>query len=320
MARMPRRQQIRYGQDTPLPAGDKALCKNSGRYRDNCKVFHQQLPTEPRWKRRDADRRCYKESGAYLWRIFRQVLVDGATEVNRKYYTFEGWYTEPTGGSKYTEIGNTMPATELTVYAHWMRSSSEVIYKDWNGDILKTQEVAIGADATPTGRSDRSGYTFTGWDNPSTNIQDHTTITAKYTANGFILTLNGNGGTLAGDTTKNQVLAYGESIDQVLTDGAAEVSRKYYTFEGWYSAPTGGSKYAESGNTMPDSNIMVYAHWMRSSSEVIYKDWNGNVLKNSRGSHWSRCHATSRSDPERIYLYGLGQSLHQYPGSHNDHS
>ena len=121
------------------------------------------------------------------------------------------------------------------VYAHWSRSSSEVIYKDWNGNVLKTQEVAIGADATPPADPARPGYTFTGWDKPSTNIQNHTTITAQYTANDFILTLNGNGGTLAGDAIKNQVLAYGESIDQALADGAAEVSRKYYTFGGWYT-------------------------------------------------------------------------------------
>ena len=180
-----------------------------------------------------------------------QVLADGAAEVGRKYYTFDGWYTDPAGGNKYAMSGNAMPAADVMVYAHWMRSSSEVIYKDWNGDILKTQEVVIGADATPPADPTRTGYTFIGWDKPSTNIQDHTTITAQYTANGFILTLNGNGGTLTGDTTKNQVLAYGESIDQALVDGTAEVSRKYYTFEGWYSAPSGGSKYAMSGNAMP---------------------------------------------------------------------
>ena len=229
---------------------------------------------------------------------FDQVLVDGAAEVNRKYYTFDGWYTEPIGGSKYTEIGNTMPASNVTVYAHWMRSSSEVIYKDWNENVLKTQEVAIGTDATPPADPVRLGYTFMGWDKPSTNIQDHTTITALYAANGFILTLNGNRGVLAGDTTKNQVLADGESIDQALADGAAEASRKYYTFDGWYTAPTGGSEYAESGNTMPASDVTVYAHWIRSSSEVIYKDWNGNILKSQEVAIGAD--ATPPADPTRL--------------------
>lgn len=208
-----------------------------------------------------------------------QVLADGADEVSRKYYTFAGWYTDPTGGSIYTVSGNTMPASNITVYAHWMRSTNEVIYRDWNGNVLKTQEVAIGADAMPPADPVRPGYTFTGWDKPSTNIRDHTTITAQYMANRFILTLNGNRGMLAGDAVKNQVLTYRESIDQALADGVAEAYRKYYTFTGWYTAPTGGSKYAESGNTMPATDVMVYAHWMRSSSEVIYKDWDGKELK-----------------------------------------
>ncbi len=208
-----------------------------------------------------------------------QVLEDGVANASRKYYTFGGWYTMPTGGSKYTGSGNTMPASSVTVYAHWVRNSSEIVYKDWNGDVLKTQEVAIGADATPPSDPVREGYAFNGWDKPSTNIQDHTTITAQYKANLFALTLDGNGGTIAGDETKSQMISFGESMDQVLEDGVANASRKYYTFGGWYTMPTGGSKYTGSGNTMPAFSVSVYAHWVRKSSEVVYKDWDGNVLK-----------------------------------------
>jgi len=207
-----------------------------------------------------------------------QVLEDGAAKASRKYYTFDGWYTLPSGGSKYTGSGNTMPVFSVTVYAHWVRNSSEVVYKDWDGNVIKTQEVGIGADATPPSDPVRAGFAFAGWDKPSTNIQNHTTITAQYTANRFTLTLDGNGGNIAGDETKSQTISFGESMDQVLEDGAAKASRKYYTFDGWYTMPTGGSKYTGSGNTMPAFSVTVYAHWVRNSSEVVYKDWNGDVL------------------------------------------
>lgn len=127
---------------------------------------------------------------------FDQILTDSKNIAIRKYYTFAGWYTAPSGGSKYPESGNLMPDTDLTVFAQWKRSSSEVIFKDWDGTVLETQEIAIGADATPPEVPDRPGYTFAGWDKPYTDIQDHRNITAQYTINGYKLTLDGNGGTI----------------------------------------------------------------------------------------------------------------------------
>ena len=208
-----------------------------------------------------------------------QMLADSKNAAIRKYYTFAGWHSAPSGGSKYPESGNLMPDTDLTVYAQWERSSSEVTFKDWNGTVLNTQEVAIGADAAPPETPERTGYTFTGWDKPYTTIQDHITITAQYTANSHTLTLDGNDGTLAGEETKVQEFDYGESFDQALTNGKENAVRRFYTFAGWYTAPSGGSKYPESGNRMPDTDLTVYAQWERSSSEVIFKDWDETVLE-----------------------------------------
>jgi uncharacterized repeat protein (TIGR02543 family) len=210
---------------------------------------------------------------------FDEILSDGASEAGRKYYTFEGWYTAPTGGSKYSGSGNIMPASDITVYAHWTRSSSEVTYWDWDGRVIDSQEVMIGGNATPPADPVRPGYTFTGWDKPSTNIQAPITITAQYVKNSYQLALDGNGGIVDGNAVKKQAVAYGSSFDQILAESASEAGRKYYTFEGWYTAPTGGSKYSGSGNIMPASDITVYAHWVRSTSLVTYKDWNGTTLK-----------------------------------------
>lgn len=201
---------------------------------------------------------------------FDQVLTDGAAEANRKYYSFDGWYTAPTGGSKYSGIGNTMPDSDVTAYAHWMRRSSEVTYQDWDGTKLKTQEVAIGGNATPPANPTRPGYTFTGWDHSYTDIQDHTILTAQYSINGYLLTLNGNGGTLEGNARKDQVLSFNQSFDQVLKDGRDLVSRPGYSFAGWYNSSSGGSSYSYSGNLMPAANVTVFAHWTPNTYKVTF--------------------------------------------------
>ncbi|MFR3730021.1 InlB B-repeat-containing protein [Lacrimispora sp.] len=210
---------------------------------------------------------------------FDQALSDGKEKASRKYYTFAGWYTTSDEGSKYLESGNKMPDKNLTVYAHWVRGSSEVIFKDWTGTVIEKQEVAIGADAAPPEAPERAGYTFAGWHKPYTNIQDHIIITARYTINSYKLTLDGNGGTLEGKETKVQTFDFGNSVDQALTDGKKEAARRFYTFTGWFTSTSEGSKYPESGNLMPDTDLTVFAQWKRSSSEVIFKDWDGTVLE-----------------------------------------
>ena len=133
-----------------------------------------------------------------------------------------------------------MPNADVIAYAHWERSSSEVVFKDWNGTTLDTQEVHVGVNAIPPAPPQRLGYTFSGWDKPYTNIQDHSTLTALYTRNSYKLTLNGNGGTLAGEETKDQVFDYGDSFDHVLINGKADAARRFYTFTGWRTAPFRG--------------------------------------------------------------------------------
>ena len=211
------------------------------------------------------------------------ILRDGRDNANRKYYTFDGWYSAPSGGNRYPESENRMPDADVTVYAHWIRSSSLVTYKDWTGATIDTQEVAIGADATPPAAPERPGYTFSGWDKPSTSIQDHTIITAQYTINGYLLTLDGNGGSIDGAATKEQVLSYDDFFDQILTEGRDQISRPGYTFEGWYTEPEGGSNYSYSGNQMPAENVTVYAHWTVNNYEVTFDPdhvrWSGGVTQ-----------------------------------------
>lgn len=207
------------------------------------------------------------------------LLASAKENAVLKYHTLEGWYTLSEDGIKYPETGNKMPAEDATIYAHWTRNSSLVTYKDWDGNILKTEEVAIGGNATPPEEPNRPGYTFTGWDNNSTGIEDHTTITAQYSVNGYKLILDGNGGTIEGNEKKVVTADYNSSLDQILLSAKESAFLKYHTLEGWYTLPTDGTKYPETGNKMPDGGITAYAHWTRSSSLVTYEDWDGNILK-----------------------------------------
>ena len=64
-----------------------------------------------------------------------------------------------------------------------------VRFVDWDGSVLSVQRVAKGCDAEEPDSPSRTGYLFTGWDVPYTNVQSDLTVTALYTVLSYTLTI-----------------------------------------------------------------------------------------------------------------------------------
>ena len=64
-----------------------------------------------------------------------------------------------------------------------------VTFKDWDGSVLKTQQVAEGMAATAPADPVRVGWTFTGWDAAFDNITEDTVVNATYTHNKYYLVI-----------------------------------------------------------------------------------------------------------------------------------
>lgn len=182
----------------------------------------------------------------------------------RNGYTFEGWYTQASGGSKVEE---SMKVTgNVTVYAHWKQIKYTVTFNPNGGSVQTKSKVVGGGETlstfpTPT----RSGYTFEGWYTQasggskvsgSLKATKNMTLYAHWkqidqTPSKYTVTFHPNGGSVQ---TKSRVVGSGETLGIFPTP-----TRSGYTFEGWYTQASGGSKV--SGSLKVTKNMTLYAHW-----------------------------------------------------------
>ena len=134
------------------------------------------------------------EGGALVLDTCNHGLYLAGTEVeitapatNENGDAFTNW-TDSTGNIVATTSDATITVGEANeVYTANYGSSTPVVtvykvtFTDWDGIVLKEQEVNSGDSATPPANPSREGYAFAGWEGNYTNVTADVTITAKYT-------------------------------------------------------------------------------------------------------------------------------------------
>ena len=140
-------------------------------------------------------------------------------------YTFNGWNTETDeSGTHYGQGATITVQGDTTLYAEWQINTYAVTFKDWNGTVLKTQQVNYEGAATAPSDPKRTGYTFTGWSVSYDRITADTTVTAKYKINYYTVTFKDWDGTIL----KSSSVKYGNDATP-----PSDPNRTGYTFTGW---------------------------------------------------------------------------------------
>ena len=131
----------------------------------------------------------------------------------------------------------------------------------------------------------KTGYTFGGWctavNGGGTNYKTtytanaDVTLYAKWTINSYALTANINSTTGSIPDTAGWTVS-GLKATKSITYGSQygvlpSPIRKGYTFEGWYTAASGGEELpSPSTKTIGTSNVTIYAHWEAKQSRATY--------------------------------------------------
>ena len=238
-------------------------------------------------------------------------------------YAFAGWYTAASGGTQVT-TNTTMGAGNTTIYAHWTatRRSYTINYQTTYGSLNRTsQSVAYGSkgSCTLTMPSNNAQYTYTfrGWytaaNGGGTKVGSSLTLetpsvtgAATYYAyvtravNSYTATFNGNGGGTPNPSTITKT--YGSELGTLPT-----CSRTGYTFLGWYTASSGGTKI--SSTTKITGTVTYYAQWSINSYTLTYNVNGGNAVSPaSKSVQYGSAYGTlptptKSSDAEYTYAF-----------------
>ena len=190
-------------------------------------------------------------------------------------YTFTGWKIV-SGNAIMSGNSLTFGSNDVVIKALY-KSNTTSITLNLDGGTISTDvsgQYTIGQTITletPT----KTGYDFSKWQitignstlsgNILTIGTTDTTIKAIYTAKKYTVTYNANGGTVSG-TSKS--VTYNAKYGTLPTP-----KRAGYSFLGWYTAKTGGSKITETTIVKITSNQTIYAQWKQITYDLISKNY-----------------------------------------------
>ena len=193
------------------------------------------------------------------------------TRPTRTGYTLKGWYTASSGGTKVGNGGDVYKpsANGTTIYAQWEKDASAEYTLTINaGAGTAAGETSItgtpGTTVKMLNPYPPSGYTITF--NANNGYCSTSSLTTSYSFNGWTVT-SGYG------SVSGQTYTFGNGNGTVTAsynqNGAylPTATRSGYTFKGWYTYSSGGSKAGSAGEYYyPSSNITLYAQWEQVAS------------------------------------------------------
>ena len=204
------------------------------------------------------------------------------TTPSRTGYTFKGWYTKASGGSKVTSASRIIKNANHTLYAHWSAKSYQVSFNVNGGSgSIPPINVTYGSKYGSLTSPSRTNYTFLGWyTTPSGNgaqitsstIMNQTkphTLYARWRKIQYSIYLNANGGSPSTSITVDKNGKY---------KNLHTPSRTGYTFDGWYTKASGGDKVSSSTKIIKNDNHTLYAHWTAKEYKISF-DVNGGSGK-----------------------------------------
>lgn len=164
-----------------------------------------------------------------------------------------------------------------------------------------TISMYYGASTTLSTPS-RTGYNYT-WTKTSGTLSGSTftmgsssaTVTASWTAKTMSVTLNANGGS---SSTTSKTVTYNSTYGTLPTP-----TRTGYSFDGWYTSNTGGTKITSSTTVSKTTSHTLYAHWTANTYTVTFNANGGSVGTTSKTVTYGSTYGTLPTPTRSGYTF-----------------
>ncbi len=191
--------------------------------------------------------------------------------------TFAGWFSSASGGTQVGSAGGAYaPSSSLTLYAQWTANVNTVTFAA-DGGTVSPSNMSYTAGASPLTLPTPifTGYTFAGWFSAPTggslvgtggasySPASSLTLYAQWSADTYTVSYNANGGSVPTASTSFTTGASPLSLPTATWTG--------YTFDGWFSATTGGALIGVGGASFtPTASLTLFAQWTPVTLVVNY--------------------------------------------------
>lgn len=227
----------------------------------------------------------------------------------RRGYVFLGWYTQAEEGEEVTAETVVTNMKSHDLYAHWNVNRFNVNFNAVQGMVAtESKNISFGGTYGALPVPTRVGYTFEGWytqaeegekvteETSVTQVTEHT-LYAHWKVNLYQVTFEGEGGSVS---PANMSVEY-ENVYGILPTPV----REGYTFQGWYTAKTGGTQVTGETKVTVADNHMLYARWQAKKYQVTFQANGGKVSQQMKTVTYGAKYGTLPT-PSRNNYYFLG--------------
>lgn len=201
----------------------------------------------------------------------------------RATYVFDGWFTAQTGGAQVTST--TKITQNTTLYAHWTLNEYTVSYNANGGSGAPASQQKIHGEVltlTSSVPSTAKKYTITYNANGSGATVSPTSKSVDCTFNNWNTKADGTGTSYSkgGSYTDNAAVTLYAQWTNPTYGTLATPTRTGYTFGGWYTAASDGTKIETSATVT--GNVTIYAHWTANKYTIQFDANGGTVTPTSK--------------------------------------
>ena len=233
---------------------------------------------------------------------------------SRKGYTFTGWYTAKSGGSKIVAGTDTGTTGNRTLYARWSITKYKINYNLNGGSNNKKNPATYTINNKITFKNpSKKGYIFKGWfkdkklksrfNTINKGSTGNKSVYAKWAPITYKITYDKNGGT--GSMKATTGLKYGKSYKL----RGNSFKRKNYVFTGWNTKANGkGTQYKNKASiknltTKNNGNVKLYAQWKRITYKINYVLNGGTNNKANPSTYTGASKVTFKNPTKKGYTF-----------------